>query len=109
MIRCASREDAAQQLSSDSHVTRVPTYSHAHTQVGIVGVNLIGEPLSGGPELPPGGYLQLHPPVTRGVPYYNAAAAEVADLNLDIHVDTVTAGKIRELARAKVRERPGAR
>ncbi len=29
------------------------------------------------------------------------AAADVADLNLDIHVDTVTAAKIRELARAK--------
>lgn len=30
------------------------------------------------------------------------AAADVADINLDIHVDTVTASKIRELARAKV-------
>jgi centrosomal protein CEP104 len=29
------------------------------------------------------------------------AAANVADINLDIHVDTVTANKIRELARAK--------
>ena len=36
-------------------------------QVGIVALNLIGEPIGTGPDLPPGGYLQLHPPVTREV------------------------------------------
>jgi centrosomal protein CEP104 len=51
--------------------------------------------------MPPGGYLQLHPPSTKEVTYYNSAAADMADLNLDIHVDTVTAAKIRDLARAK--------
>ncbi|GAX83265.1 hypothetical protein CEUSTIGMA_g10691.t1 [Chlamydomonas eustigma] len=80
-----------------SHVNKLNIYN----QIGIVALNLIGEPVAPGPDLPPGGYLQLHPPVTREVPYYNAAAADVADLNLDIHVDTVTAAKIRELARAK--------
>ncbi|KAJ9516820.1 hypothetical protein QJQ45_027229 [Haematococcus lacustris] len=79
------------------HVNKANIYN----QVGVIALNLIGEPLRSQIELPPGGYLQLHPPVTQEQPYYNAAAADVADLNLDIHVDTATAVKIRELARAK--------
>jgi len=79
------------------HVNKLNIYN----QVGLVALNLIGEPIGRAPDLPPGGYLQLHPPVQREVPYYNQAAADVADLNLDIHVDTVTASKIRDLARAK--------
>ena len=58
-------------------------------QVGLVALNLIGEPIGPGPDMPPGGYLQLHPPITREVPYNNYAAADMADLNLDLHVDTV--------------------
>lgn len=69
-------------------------------QVGVIALNLIGERIAAQPEGPPG-FLQLHPPVTREQPYYNAAAADMADLNLDIHVDTVTAAKIRDLARQK--------
>ena len=59
-------------------------------QVGLVALNLIGEPIGPGPDMPPGGYLQLHPPITREVPYNNYAAADMADLNLDLHVDTVS-------------------
>lgn len=69
-------------------------------QVGLIALNLIGEHIAPVPDGPPG-YLQLHPQVTREVPYYNAAAAEAADINLDLHVDTITASKIRELVRQK--------
>mmetsp|Transcript_16128 Transcript_16128/g.44039 ORF Transcript_16128/g.44039 Transcript_16128/m.44039 type:complete len:886 (+) Transcript_16128:261-2918(+) len=80
------------------HVNKLNIYN----QVGLIALNLIGEPIRSRPvETPPGGYLQLHPPVQKHQPYYNQAAANVADINLDIHVDTVTANKIRELARAK--------
>ncbi|KXZ41368.1 hypothetical protein GPECTOR_518g498 [Gonium pectorale] len=68
--------------------------------VGIIALNLIGEQAAPPPEAP-SGFLQLHPPVQSAQPYYNAAAADVADVNLDLHVDTVTAMKIRELARQK--------
>jgi len=62
-------------------------------QVGIVAINLTGEPLhdpgSDPVELAP--FSTVGPPFPEQ-PYYNRAAAEVADLNLDIHVDAVTAG-----------------
>ena len=32
-------------------------------QVGLVALNLIGEPIGSGPALPPGGYLQVGYPV----------------------------------------------
>eukprot|EP00798_Chlamydomonas_sp_ICE-L_P028474 gene28474-31624_t len=76
------------------HVNKQNMYN----QVGLIALNLIGEPVQPGIAMPPGGYLQLHPPITKDVTYYNQAAAHVADLNLDLHVDTVTAAKIRELA-----------
>eukprot|EP00195_Chlamydomonas_chlamydogama_P012277 CAMPEP_0202901254 /NCGR_PEP_ID=MMETSP1392-20130828/14151_1 /ASSEMBLY_ACC=CAM_ASM_000868 /TAXON_ID=225041 /ORGANISM="Chlamydomonas chlamydogama, Strain SAG 11-48b" /LENGTH=824 /DNA_ID=CAMNT_0049587793 /DNA_START=202 /DNA_END=2677 /DNA_ORIENTATION=+ len=79
------------------HVNKLNIYN----QVGLIALNLIGEPEKPPMDMPPGGYLQLHPPITKEVPYYNAAAADVADINLDIHVDSVTASKIRELARLK--------
>lgn len=65
-------------------------------QVGIIALNLIGEVQAPAPSGPPG-FLELHAPVTREIPYYNASAAEAADINLDIHIDTITASKIRDL------------
>ncbi len=45
-------------------------------QVGLIALNLIGEPISSAPvELPPGGYLQLHPPIQKQQPYYNQVRA----------------------------------
>ncbi|GFR45564.1 hypothetical protein Agub_g6958 [Astrephomene gubernaculifera] len=78
------------------HVNKLNIYN----QVGIIALNLIGERASPPPEGPPG-FLQLHPAIPSAQPYYNAAAADMADVNLDLHVDTVTAMKIRELARQK--------
>ncbi|EFJ48806.1 hypothetical protein VOLCADRAFT_104552 [Volvox carteri f. nagariensis] len=78
------------------HVNKLNIYN----QVGIIALNLIGEKASPPPDAP-AGFLQLHPPVPTAQPYYNAAAADMADVNLDLHVDTVTAIKIRELARQK--------
>lgn len=69
------------------HVNKLNIYN----QVGLVALNLIGEPIKGPMEAPPGRYLQLHANPTHEIPYYNAAGADVADLNLDIHVDTVSA------------------
>lgn len=57
----------------------------------MIALNLIGERVAPPAEGPPGGFLQLHPPVQAAQPYYNAAAADMADINLDLHVDTVTA------------------
>ncbi|KAG1659551.1 hypothetical protein FOA52_015355 [Chlamydomonas sp. UWO 241] len=79
------------------HVNKLNIYN----QVGLIALNLIGETIGPPMAMPPGGYLQVHAQPTREVQYYNAAAADVADLNLDIHVDSITAAKIRELARAK--------
>ncbi|KAG2484841.1 hypothetical protein HYH03_016407 [Edaphochlamys debaryana] len=78
------------------HVNKLNIYN----QVGIIALNLIGERLSPA-DNGPMGFLQLHPPVPTSQPYYNAAAADMADVNLDLHVDTVTAVKIRDLARQK--------
>ncbi|GIL71611.1 hypothetical protein Vretimale_933 [Volvox reticuliferus] len=78
------------------HVNKLNIYN----QVGIIALNLIGERATPPPDAPPG-FLQLHPPVPTAQPYYNAAAADMADVNLDLHVDTVTAMKIRELAKQK--------
>ncbi|PNW77316.1 hypothetical protein CHLRE_10g431150v5 [Chlamydomonas reinhardtii] len=78
------------------HVNKLNIYN----QVGIIALNLIGERVAPAPE-GPHGFLQLHPNIPTAQPYYNAAAADVADINLDLHVDTVTAVKIRELARQK--------
>jgi centrosomal protein CEP104 len=50
-------------------------------QVGIIALNLIGERATAPVEGPPG-FLQLHPRVPSAQPYYNAAAADVADINL---------------------------
>jgi hypothetical protein len=63
-------------------------------QVGIVALNLIGEPLQPTPEGPPG-YLDVDGPVSHELQYYNRAAAEVADLQLDVHVDSSTAARIK--------------
>lgn len=65
-------------------------------QVGIIALNLIGEVQAAAPTGPPG-FLELHAPITRETPYYNASAAEAADINLDIHIDSITAAKIRDL------------
>ncbi|MEW5298759.1 MAG: hypothetical protein WDW36_001843 [Sanguina aurantia] len=72
----------------------------ARLQVGIIALNLIGEVQAAAPTGPPG-FLELHAPITRETPYYNASAAEAADINLDIHIDSVTAAKIRDLVRQK--------
>lgn len=58
----------------------------------MIALNLIGEAERPPLGMPPGGYLQLHPPATREVAYYNAAAADVADLNLDLHVGAAQPG-----------------
>jgi centrosomal protein CEP104 len=63
-------------------------------QVGIVALNLIGEPLQPAPEGPPP-YLDVDGPVSHELQYYNRAAAEVADLQLDVHVDSSTAARIK--------------
>ncbi|WIA42558.1 hypothetical protein OEZ86_008540 [Tetradesmus obliquus] len=78
------------------HVNKLNIYN----QVGIVALNLIGEPLQPVPEGPPP-YLDVDGPVSHELQYYNRAAAEVADLQLDVHVDSSTASRIKELARAK--------
>jgi centrosomal protein CEP104 len=65
-----------------------------HTQVGIVALNLIGEPLQPTPE-GPAPYLDVDGPVSHELQYYNRAAAEVADLQLDVHVDSSTAARIK--------------
>lgn len=71
-----------------------------YNQVGIVAINLVGEYLSA-PPADSQGYLDINPAPMSEQPYYNQAAMEVADLNLDVHVDSLTAAKIRELVRAK--------
>ena len=63
-------------------------------QVGIIALNLIGEPLRSAPEGPPG-FLDTEGPVSHDLPYYNRAAGELADLQLDVHVDTATAARIK--------------
>lgn len=63
-------------------------------QVGIVALNLIGEPLQLVPE-GPAPYLNVQAPTSHELPYYNRAAAEVADLQLDMHVDSQTAARIK--------------
>lgn len=68
-------------------------------QVGIIALNLIGEPLRQAPEGPPG-FLDTEGPTSHELPYYNRAAGDVADLQLDVHVDSTTA------ARIKVRQQP---
>ncbi|KAF6260813.1 flagellar associated protein [Scenedesmus sp. NREL 46B-D3] len=78
------------------HVNKLNIYN----QVGIIALNLIGEPLQAAPE-GPAPYLDVDGPVSHELQYYNRAAAEVADLQLDVHVDSSTAARIKELARAK--------
>jgi hypothetical protein len=63
-------------------------------QVGIIALNLIGEPLRAAPEGPPG-FLDTEGPTSHELPYYNRAAGEVADLQLDVHVDSMTAARIK--------------
>lgn len=71
-------------------------------QVGLIAINLIGEHLVTPTAPLSDQYLDTSPVTNHDVPYYNrSAAADLADLNLDIHVDSVTAARIRELARAK--------
>lgn len=80
------------------HVNKLNIYN----QVGLIALNLIGEASGSSlPGMPPGGYLQVNNPASSEGTYYNASAAEMADLKLDMNVDTVTASKIREMARAK--------
>lgn len=69
-------------------------------QVGIIALNLIGEPLQPVPEGPPP-YLDVDGPVSYELQYYNRAAAEVADLQLDVHVDSSTASRIKVSAARK--------
>jgi hypothetical protein len=63
-------------------------------QVGIIALNLIGEPLRQAPEGPPG-FLDTEGPTSHELPYYNRAAGDVADLQLDVHVDSTTAARIK--------------
>jgi hypothetical protein len=63
-------------------------------QVGIIALNLIGEPLRQAPEGPPG-FLDTEEPTSHELPYYNRAAGELADLQLDVHVDSMTAQRIK--------------
>lgn len=63
-------------------------------QVGIIALNLIGEPLRQAPEGPPG-FLDTEGPTSHELPYYNRAAGELADLQLDVHVDSTTAARIK--------------
>lgn len=80
------------------HVNKLNIYN----QVGLIALNLIGEPSgSSGPGMPRDGYLQVNNRPTAEGTYYNAAAADMADLKLDMNVDSVTAAKIREMAKAK--------
>lgn len=71
------------------------------TQVGIIALNLIGDVRPSAPDAPPE-YLDVSAPAPNpDVAYYNRAAADMADLNLDLHVDSITAAHMRELAKAK--------
>jgi centrosomal protein CEP104 len=82
------------------------THNRAHTQVGVIALNLIGEPLRPTPE-GPAGFLETDGPVSHELPYYNRAAGELADLQLDMHVDSVTAVRIKVRARVCVRRGGG--
>jgi hypothetical protein len=62
--------------------------------VGIIALNLIGEPLRQAPEGPTG-FLDTEGPTSHELPYYNRAAGELADLQLDVHVDSTTAARIK--------------
>lgn len=73
-------------------------------QVGIIALNLIGEPLRSAPEGPPG-FLDTEGPVSHDLPYYNRAAGELADLQLDVHVDTATAARIKVSRQCRCRRR----
>lgn len=64
------------------------------SQVGIIALNLIGEPLQQAPEGPPG-FLDTEGPTSHELPYYNRAAGELAELQLDVHVDSTTAARIK--------------
>ncbi|KAF8056211.1 CEP104 [Scenedesmus sp. PABB004] len=78
------------------HVNKLNIYN----QVGIVALNLIGEPLAPAPP-GPAPYLDVGGPVSHELAYVNRAAAQVADLSLDLHVDSQTAARIKELVRLK--------
>lgn len=65
-----------------------------HMQVGIIALNLIGDPLPP-PALGPPPFLSSSDGASFDTPYYNQAAAEVADLSLDMAVDPVTASRIK--------------
>jgi hypothetical protein len=54
-----------------------------------VALNLIGEPLNPGPDLPPGGYLQLHPPITREVGKAAGASFFIPVLQQSTGIDAV--------------------
>lgn len=53
-------------------------------KVGIIALNLIGEYLPPVPAHP--GYLDTAQPRSHDIPYYNNAAIDAADLNLDMQV-----------------------
>ena len=66
-------------------------------QVGIIALNLVGqviqtENMPGAPSYVSNHYQPSH---------INAAAGAMADLSLDVNVDPVTAGKIREISKHK--------
>ncbi|GMH32444.1 hypothetical protein BSKO_00278 [Bryopsis sp. KO-2023] len=70
-----------------------------YNQVGILAINIIGEPL---PDLSmPPGYLEVMQPLEPEPLQSVSAATAMADLSLDVNVDPVTASKIREIARLK--------
>lgn len=69
-------------------------HTHHALQVGVIALNLIGETVQPAPE-GPAPYLSVQPPASHDLPYYNRAAAEVADLQLDMHVDSQTAARIK--------------
>jgi hypothetical protein len=80
----------------------LPLLCPCAAQVGIIALNLIGDVVSAPTEPLSEQYLDTSAPASRDLPYYNrSAAADVADLTLDIHVDAATKERIKELSRAK--------
>lgn len=102
---CASTP--SHQLGYQSHIRSnsgcqlrlTPLNSKFVPQVGILAINLIGEPL---PDLDsPAKYLETVQPFEPEPIRSSAAASAMADLVLDVSVDPTTASKIRDVAAAK--------
>lgn len=87
------RGAASQPTHTHASTNHTHNLTHTTVQVGIIALNLIGEPLRQH-EGPPG-FLDTDGPVSHELPYYNRAAGELADLQLDMHVDSVTASRIK--------------